>query len=384
MTHSLGDDLVREILLRLPSLATLARAACACPAWRRAVAASPAFRRRFRALHPAPLLLGVFGNPHRDGLPVFSPALHHRDRDALAAVRGGDFCFVSLLKAAVDNDEGGGVPLRWSVSDCRDGYLVLINWERGLVVVANPLSPVCPDYIALPFEDMVAGHCGRRRPFSLDVHLLSSDEDSTLSSSSSSFRLLWLCHDDCRVRAAVFSSETRRWRVLPWVEVAARMPPHDDDTQWLPRATRSGGTVYCPFSDMEHMLALDTAAMYFAVGEAKDGTPCIARDTAIGRIDVLMRRVVDGDGAEEWVMHGGVRYREEDALQEILDVLAISDGFVYLASSEMVLSLCLETMEMEEMFPRVFGGHFYPYFMAWPASLLGSCSALLDDHSANA
>ncbi|KAL6615529.1 hypothetical protein ACP70R_037799 [Stipagrostis hirtigluma subsp. patula] len=167
-THicSLGDDLVLQIFLRLPSLATLVRAACACRAWRRAVASSPAsFRRRFRALHPAPLLLGVFGNPHRGGLPIFSPALHHRDRDVLAAVRGGDFCFTSLLEAAGDGD----VPPRWSVSDCRDGHLVLMNWERGLVVVANPLAPTCPEYIALPYQDIVAGHCGRRRPVSLDV-----------------------------------------------------------------------------------------------------------------------------------------------------------------------------------------------------------------------
>ncbi|KAF8670856.1 hypothetical protein HU200_050120 [Digitaria exilis] len=99
---SLGDDLLLEIFLRLPSLTTLVRATCTCPAWRRAVASSPDFRRRFRALHP-PLLLGFFfiaceSSPTRD-VPDFSafvPA-RTRDRDQAAAIRGGDFFFISLL-----------------------------------------------------------------------------------------------------------------------------------------------------------------------------------------------------------------------------------------------------------------------------------------------
>ncbi|CAN6216116.1 unnamed protein product [Urochloa humidicola] len=44
-THisSLCDDLLLEIFLRLPSLATLIRAACTCAAWCRALASSPGF-----------------------------------------------------------------------------------------------------------------------------------------------------------------------------------------------------------------------------------------------------------------------------------------------------------------------------------------------------
>ncbi|KAL6615530.1 hypothetical protein ACP70R_037800 [Stipagrostis hirtigluma subsp. patula] len=149
------------------------------------------------------------------------------------------------------------------------------------------------------------------------------------------------------------------------------------------------------------MLRLDTATMEFsvtplppclklnawlsgsfAVGETKDSTPCIARDTGFGSVDVFMRRVYD-NGTEDWVKNGCVSCTEEGALRETMDVLAIKDGFVYLASSEMVLSLCLETMELEKLFPRAFGGHFYPYFMPWPPSG-GFRNSRQDDDPTNA
>jgi hypothetical protein len=111
-THvsSLGDDLLLEIFLRLPSLATLVPAACTCPAWRRAVASSPAFRRRFSALRPAPLL-GLFADNDciRLPLPIFAAAdSNDVDPDVLAAIRGGDFGLASLLQDGDAPEPAGG------------------------------------------------------------------------------------------------------------------------------------------------------------------------------------------------------------------------------------------------------------------------------------
>ncbi|CAD6231022.1 unnamed protein product [Miscanthus lutarioriparius] len=131
---SLDEDILLEIFLHLPSLATLLRAALTCRSWRRAVASSPAFRRRFRELHRAPLL-GLVAEPQRDAVPAFAPA-QHRDRDVLAAISGGDFGFA--LTALLDpQGYAPDVPLHWHIQDCRDGYLLLANWDAELLAAVK-------------------------------------------------------------------------------------------------------------------------------------------------------------------------------------------------------------------------------------------------------
>ncbi|KAF8760429.1 hypothetical protein HU200_010181 [Digitaria exilis] len=121
-----------------PSVATLIRAACTCPAWRRAMSSSPDFRRRFRSLHPSPLL-GLFTSDTSDASSIvaaFVPALPHGSRpdddDLAAAVRGGDF---SLPNAA---GGGGG----WRLA-------TIFAMETGKVCSATPWVdiPACPDQV---------------------------------------------------------------------------------------------------------------------------------------------------------------------------------------------------------------------------------------------
>lgn len=69
---------------------------------------------------------------------------------------------------------------------------------------------------------------------------------------------------------------------------------------------------------------------------------------------------------------------------DILQAMAIMDGFVYLATSQMVLSLYLETMNLEELFPRSFRTHhFHPYIMAWPPSVGNYESFVIEDGANN-
>jgi hypothetical protein len=133
---------VLEIFLRLSSLATLVRAALTCRAWRRAVASSPDFRRRFRTLHPAPPLLGIFIDSIKiDALyrPPCGPSFvagGFRAWDLAGAVRGGDFFLTSLMERSTKNS----YPY-WEILDCRGGRILLTDAhdEDTPLIVLNPL-----------------------------------------------------------------------------------------------------------------------------------------------------------------------------------------------------------------------------------------------------
>ncbi|KAF0905356.1 hypothetical protein E2562_003943 [Oryza meyeriana var. granulata] len=402
--HSLGEDLLLAIFLRLPSLAALVRAALTCRAWRRAVASSPVFRRRFRAVHPAPLL-GLFFSapapaqaPNLPAFPSFAPA-RPRDRDMAAAVRGGDF-FLTSLQDRLDEEHC------WDMIDCCRGYCLLMNWDDGLFVVLNPLTRRTEFVVGAGSAQFFEGACGQHHPVELNARLLCSDGHPK------SFRLVVLALDDSRVRANICSSDTGEWSVLPWVDIPE--PVRSDDSNcWILNegSMQANGFLYWVYDDLRYLVSLDTATMvfsvvqlpqclsgcYFDVGETKDGATCIVYAHQLD-VGVLMH-TKDDDGAERWVVDRVVPLGKE--LEQVLQaglhddsvlihlvdnpsqlfVLAVRDGYVYLATSMMFhdpqspcwfLSLCLETMKLERLFRRTFDNDVHPYIMAWPPSLVGN------------
>ncbi|KAL6615527.1 hypothetical protein ACP70R_037797 [Stipagrostis hirtigluma subsp. patula] len=401
---SLSEDLLLEIFLRLPSLATLVRAALTCRPWRRAVASSPDFRRRFRALHPAPLLGHFFEAPsptqvpNIPAFPTFSPTRPH-DRDLVAAVRGGNF-FLTTLQV------GAGESPCWDIVDCCHGYVLLMNWDDQLLVVMNPFTKRCEKPFALGSKNTFLGCHGTT--VQLNARLLCSDEDPM------TFRVVILAHDKSRVRATVFSSDTRKWSIHPWVKVPAPWRSDDSD-RWLVNegGMQANGFLYWQYCYPTYLISLDTTAMKFSaaelpqclksssstfdVGGTKDGAACVAYADGLN-VGVLLQTRND-DGVERWVLDRSVHLGRElkrvlrggldddiillssvDNPSELI-VLAVRDGYVFLATSWMYhdsikpcwfLSLCLETMQLERLFRRTFDNGVHPYIMAWPPSLVGN------------
>ncbi|OEL32873.1 hypothetical protein BAE44_0006110, partial [Dichanthelium oligosanthes] len=103
------DDVIGEILLRLPGdPACLFRASLVCKPWRRLLS-DPAFLRRYRAFHDTPPLLGFFRNFQGDGFVATTAAASSFSRPAFDSVS-------------------------WLTMDCRHGRALLYCFAPDLVV----------------------------------------------------------------------------------------------------------------------------------------------------------------------------------------------------------------------------------------------------------
>ncbi|CAO2175548.1 unnamed protein product [Urochloa humidicola] len=384
--RALTDDLLREILLRLPSLPSLLRAALACRAFHAAVRSSPAFRRRFRALHPPPLL-GFFSDPSGTQMPSFTPVRRRSNPDLAAAVRGID---VFLTRVPCDDDVFPG----WQIRECRGGRLLLLNWDSKQIASYNPLTRAL-DLLPFPPDEISKGHRGKFMP--MDYFLLPAADEAP---NRSSFRVVYTCHDKSRLRAAVFSSATRKWQILPWSEPAPKQPA--SGKYWLLSGNQVNGLLCWSHSWHAYQVLLDAVRLQFSfidlpealagqghlytTGDTKDGKLCIVASIDFN-LFIWFRRA-DAAGNDKWILEtmipmegellkatGGSRDEHEE-----LKILAILDGIVYMCTFETFrdatlpcwyLSFCLETRKLEKLFYGKIDGHFHPYIMAWPSTLIG-------------
>ncbi|XP_039838713.1 uncharacterized protein LOC120698963 isoform X1 [Panicum virgatum] len=117
-----NDDILREILLRLPPLpSSLPRASLVCKHWRRLVS-DPGFLRRLREHHQTPPLLGYFFSD--SGGPVFTPALAPPN------------CIPPERFSLPEQPAGE----RLFFLGCRHGLALLINRRRLQATVWDPIT----------------------------------------------------------------------------------------------------------------------------------------------------------------------------------------------------------------------------------------------------
>ncbi|KAK1669454.1 hypothetical protein QYE76_057613 [Lolium multiflorum] len=366
---TIGDDLLLEIFLRLPSLPTLVRAAFACRTFLNTIRSSPTFRPAFHALYPPPLI-GLFLT-HREGnIPSFAPLRGVADKDHAAVLRGSDF-----FLTRVPDDQGC-----WNIRDCRDGYLLLHNERNGLLAAYNPLARALHRIPSPPTEPL------------RELYILSERHGS--------FRLVCVHEDGLQVRAVVFSSDSGDWQLLPWTDAATinKDHPTDDDKRCLPPAPTTGklvnGRVYWARND--YLIVLDTATLRFSsmdlpppmdgqkpfvVGETKDEQLCMvcAIDHRL-TVAIWVRRA-DDDDVEKWMLDREVALPEIPAFK----LAAATRGFLHLylmARNDpnivplcSVFSFCLETPPADAEPKKIFSLYqyelerSYPYVMPWPSSL---------------
>ena len=184
------DDLLAEILLRLPALpSSLPRASLVCARWRRLVT-DPDFLRRFRAHHWN--LLGVF---------LASFPLEHTD------------FFSSFFPDPLPvRCEGGGNDYIWEFQGCRHGLVLLFNTTRynyGLrqVLVWNPVAGEHHLLGTPHFSD--TKNWDRYYPFSPSGAVICAAGDE--GPGPFKVALAWFWNSSRTAHVCVYSSDTGEW-----------------------------------------------------------------------------------------------------------------------------------------------------------------------------
>nr|BAJ95529.1 predicted protein [Hordeum vulgare subsp. vulgare] len=394
----LGDDLLREVFLLLPTPADLLRAALACKPFLHA-ARSARFLRRFRRRHPStcPLLLGCF--IHRpsedrcieDPSPLFLPA------SPLAATRrvveGGDFALSFLPDRGSSGpdpwkfvDRRSGRPLLWDLAsaeqpvadpwkvlDCRNGRLLLRNRVSRELAVADPLTRRWASLPAPPAE----------RPVGYGL----VTDDGSLSA----FQAFCVSEDgggSPGLRAQALSSGELRW-----ADAAVLAGQHNLEDS---RAMQANGSLYWKLKGGERMVALNTETMEFSmldlpdfarqfsfdvIEKGGDGARGIYLLTMLGFCVEVWGGWDDGSGVLTWTLvEKSVRFQR--AMAEMigssqfyrhgLNVIGVVAGVVFLRNKDCLLSIDLETMKLRMLArkDKCPSALMYPYTMAWPPSCL--------------
>jgi hypothetical protein len=205
------DDVLADILIRLPTLADLGRAAVAYAAFRRVIT-SRYFNRRLRALHP-PSLLGVHALC-TGFYPVEPPHPSAAAARDLAASADFGFTFLPAL----------GSGCGWMVRDVRDGrFLVDCDSGNGVafttVAVCDPLYrryvllPPIPQDLASAVQQPHLTNAERR----CQVFLISCSEEEEAAVAAGSpelFKVMWMAECPAKLVAFVFSSASWQWQAV--------------------------------------------------------------------------------------------------------------------------------------------------------------------------
>ncbi|PAN14398.1 hypothetical protein PAHAL_2G406600 [Panicum hallii] len=312
-----SDDILAEILIRLPALEDLGRACASCPAFRRVITGR-GFLRRLHTLH-LPSLLGfhIFSAQFHPVEPPYPAA-----RAARAVADAADFGFLFL--------PGPGF---WMVRDACGGRFVLHRDEGtgpafNTIAVCDPLFrryvllPPIPDDLAAAVEcDVFFAPCGER------------EAAVAVAGALESFRVIWMAQCRTKLVAFIFSSASRQWRAIAspsWGYLNPGMAPVTERSplHWLSYAY---GCFYWLCSRLPYrsnLIVLDMGRMEFYRVRHPSGymlEECAMvelEESRHGLFNFISNRPNHGEGASEWVLENRVLLSPKYKL----NMLGVADG----------------------------------------------------------
>ncbi|CAD6266979.1 unnamed protein product [Miscanthus lutarioriparius] len=247
---TLPVDILEDIFLRLHEAADLARASAVCSSFRRA-ACDRGFLRRFRSLHPPPVL-GVlaFENP---GVLLHAKPPHRSAPAARALAQAADFSFSFVPRGP---NYGNRV---WRVWDALDGRVLLsMNRYRNTaledLVVCDPLHRRYVQIPPTPGELVASNRCHDDVDFEpFLAPALKEEEMHELS-----FRVICNVRSSYKVVTLVFSSVTANWRGATSISF---LPDRLVDNPRSLVRYYVRGCFYWTCASVKHMLLLDPREM---------------------------------------------------------------------------------------------------------------------------
>ncbi|KQJ87551.1 hypothetical protein BRADI_4g11864v3 [Brachypodium distachyon] len=257
----LADVILEEIFVRLPHPQALGCVAIASPSFRRIVTRR-SFLRRYRKLHPPPLL-GFVTDREGGFYPAQEP--HPSAPIARALVHAADFSC-----SFVPSPKPKNLFSPWFACDVRDGRVLLVSsrcFGRSILhTVFAVCDPLSRRYLVLPPlpVDLVQGGVQRKNVRNFQ-HRLASGEDEE----ETSFRVIFWVNCRSKIVTFVFSSTTGEWCIAAspsWSSLGI------DDPSWrkiIPRFKYSSSCFYWIARWNDKVLVMDTRTMEFSAASIR-------------------------------------------------------------------------------------------------------------------